>query len=76
VFFVGSGRFSGPDLVGGLGGPGFVIATALPGTIALSVVVALGVAGSFELAAYSYLVWRSAPDRTIPLLSRPAEEDG
>jgi hypothetical protein len=38
--------------------------------------VGRAVAGPFALAAYSYLVGRSAPDRTIALLSRPAEEDG
>jgi hypothetical protein len=38
--------------------------------------VGRAVGGPFALAAYSYLVWRSAPDGTIALLSRPAEEDG
>jgi uncharacterized membrane protein len=43
-------------------------------TVAITLIVAFAVAASIGLVVYSYLVWRTDPDRTLALLSRPADD--
>lgn len=57
-------------------GLGFLASIAFRTTLAISLIVALAVAASVGLIAYSYVVWRSDPDRSLALLSRPVEDHG
>jgi uncharacterized membrane protein len=55
---------------------GLVFLASIPfrSTFALNLIIALAVAASFGLIIYSYRVWRTDPDRSLALLSRPADD--
>jgi hypothetical protein len=52
----------------------FLASVALRSTFAITRIVAFSVAASVGLVVYSYLVWRTDPDRSVALLSRPADD--
>jgi hypothetical protein len=52
----------------------FLASVALRSTFAITLIVAFSVAASVGLVVYSYLVWRTDPDRSVALLSRPADD--
>jgi hypothetical protein len=52
----------------------FLASVACRSTFAITLIVAFSVAASVGLVVYSYLVWRTDPDRSVGILSRPADD--
>src|SRR5437867_2799734 len=52
----------------------FLASAALRSTVAITLIVAFAVAASVGLVIYSYLVWRTDPNRSLALLSRSADD--
>ena len=55
-------------------GLAFLASAALRSTVAITLIVAIAVAASVGLVIYSYLVWRTDPNRSLALLSRSADD--
>jgi len=55
-------------------GLAFLASAALRSTVAITLIVAFAVAASVGLVIYSYLVWRTDPNRSLALLSRSADD--
>jgi uncharacterized membrane protein len=55
-------------------GLAFLASIPFRSTFAITLIVAFAVAASLGLVVYSFLVWRTDPDRSPSLLSRPADD--
>ena len=55
-------------------GLAFLASIPFRSALAINLIVALALAASVGLVIYSYRVWRTDPDRSLALLSRPADD--
>jgi len=55
-------------------GLAFIASIPFRSTLAINLIVVLALAASVGLVIYSYRVWRTDPDRSVALLSRPADD--